>query len=98
MQAASNNIHLLTYTPKARSPEGLSPLPRVPQVGCPRLAGLDSIGASGEESASKLMQNDGKVNFLAVISLRDPTSHPLVKICSPVLEATHSDPKDDHLH
>lgn len=52
----------------------------------------------GEESASKLMQNDGKVNFLTVISLRDPTSHPLVKICSPVLEATHSDPKDDHLH
>lgn len=37
---------------------------------------------TGEESASKLMLNDGKVSFLVVISLRDLTYHPLVKTCS----------------
>lgn len=30
----------------------------------------------GEESASKLMQNDGKVNFLTVISLEIPLLTP----------------------
>ena len=72
MQTASNNTHLLTYTPKARSPEGLSPLPRVPQVGCPRLAGLDSIGAPGEESASKPVHVASSICFLLEDSpLRD---------------------------
>lgn len=55
---------LINLHSKGQKARGADPLPRVPQAGCARLAGLDSTGAPGEESASKPVHVASSIWFL----------------------------------